>query len=55
VAAAQVTPWGIQKIRAPDVHAAGNKGTGIKVCIIDTGIDYNHPDCRQTIKEVATS
>src|SRR5262249_8332249 len=25
-------------------HANGWTGTGIKVAIIDTGIDYNHPD-----------
>ncbi|KAH7104321.1 subtilisin-like protein [Auriculariales sp. MPI-PUGE-AT-0066] len=25
------------------VHAAGNKGQGIKIGIIDTGVDYTHP------------
>ncbi|KAH7104317.1 subtilisin-like protein [Auriculariales sp. MPI-PUGE-AT-0066] len=25
------------------VHAAGNKGKGIKIGIIDTGVDYSHP------------
>lgn len=44
LAGSQTTPWGIQKIRAPEVHAQGYKGTGVKVCIIDTGMDYNHPD-----------
>jgi subtilisin family serine protease len=36
--------WGIDKISAPD---AWNKSTGSKnvtVAIIDTGVDYNHPD-----------
>lgn len=46
----QVVPWGISKIRARTVHADGNKGTGIKVCIIDTGIDYNHPDLMDNYK-----
>lgn len=41
---AEQIPWGIAKIRAPEVHATGNKGTAVKVCIIDTGIDYNHED-----------
>uniref|UniRef100_A0A6M3M4K9 Putative peptidase n=1 Tax=viral metagenome TaxID=1070528 RepID=A0A6M3M4K9_9ZZZZ len=42
----QAAPWGIDKIRAREVHSAGNKGTGIKVCIIDTGIDYTHEDLK---------
>jgi len=42
----QTTPWGIQKIRAPEVWATGNKGTGIKVAILDTGIDIKHPDLK---------
>ncbi len=41
---AQVNPWGVVKIKAPEVHKTGNKGEGIKVSVIDTGIDYNHPN-----------
>ncbi len=37
-------PWGITRIGAPSVHTNGNKGNGINVAIIDTGINYNHPD-----------
>lgn len=40
----QTIPWGISKINAPAVQAGGNKGIGIKISVIDTGIDYNHPD-----------
>lgn len=47
----QSTPWGISKIRATEVHDTGDKGTGIKVCVIDTGIDYNHPDLKANYKE----
>ena len=36
--------WGVAHIGAASVQAGGNKGTGIKVAIIDTGIDYTHPD-----------
>ncbi len=38
---AQSVPWGITKVGAP---LAGNTGAGIKVAIIDTGIDLTHPD-----------
>ena len=43
----QTTPWGIQKINAPQAWTAfSDKGTGIKVAILDTGIDTAHPDLR---------
>jgi len=50
LAAGQMIPWGISKIRAPEVWAAGDRGAGIKGCIIDTGIDYNHPDLKDNYK-----
>lgn len=36
--------WGVSRIGAPAVHAAGIKGAGVRVAIIDTGIDYIHDD-----------
>jgi len=36
--------WGVKRIGAGTVHASGNKGTGVTVAIIDSGIDYTHPD-----------
>ena len=42
-ASEQVLPWGIDRIDAELVHPS-NKGTGVRVAIIDTGIDYTHPD-----------
>jgi len=36
--------WGVKHIGAGTVHNNGNKGTGIKVAIIDSGVDYTHPD-----------
>jgi subtilisin family serine protease len=46
----EMLPWGIERIGAPVVWlglgdtAPPNMGEGIKVGIIDTGIDYTHPD-----------
>lgn len=36
--------WGITQIGADIAHAHGITGKGIKVAILDTGIDYTHPD-----------
>ena len=38
--------WGVKHIGAGDVHTSGNTGQGVKVGIIDTGIDYTHPGSR---------
>lgn len=34
----------VPKINAPQVWAAGLKGQGIKVAVVDTGLDDTHPD-----------
>jgi len=36
--------WGVKHIGAGTVHDGGNKGAGVKVGILDSGIDYTHPD-----------
>lgn len=46
----QSIPWGISKIEAPSVWKR-SQGEGIKVGIIDTGIDCKHPDLKDNIKE----
>lgn len=46
----ETLPWGIEKIGAPQVHSSGNKGTGVNVAIIDTGIDHTHPDLYENYK-----
>ena len=36
--------WGVARVEAPAVHAENVTGAGVKVAILDTGIDYTHPD-----------
>jgi subtilisin family serine protease len=36
--------WGVEHIGTPAIHAAGVWGDGVKVAVIDTGIDYIHDD-----------
>lgn len=43
---AQTTPTGISRVNAP---ANSNKGTGIGVAVIDTGIDLTHADLKTNI------
>ena len=53
-------PWGVDRIDAElvwngtedgcDITEGGNAGFGINVSIIDTGIDYNHPDLADNYK-----
>ena len=42
-------PWGVAKVNAPDAWPS-NQGTGIKVAVIDTGIDKDHPDLMPNLK-----
>jgi len=36
--------WGVSHIGAAEAHTSVNKGTGVKIAVIDTGIDYTHED-----------
>lgn len=44
----QGIPWGVQQIRAPSAWHL-TTGHRIKVGVIDTGVDFNHPDLRHSI------
>jgi subtilisin family serine protease len=43
-------PVGITAVRAPEAHAQLVFGTGVKVAVIDTGIDSDHPDLEAIFK-----
>ncbi|MFT9488440.1 S8 family serine peptidase [Tepidibacillus infernus] len=45
-ASSQVIPWGIPHVKATNVQDLGNSGKGIKIGIIDTGIDDTHEDLK---------
>ena len=45
----QELPWGVDRIDA-DLAWSTTKGTGVKVAIVDTGIDMDHPDLEANIK-----
>ncbi len=42
-ATAETTPWGVVAVNAPSVWNQ-TTGEGVKLAVLDTGIDYNHPD-----------
>lgn len=47
-ATSQSVPWGITHVQATDVQSMGWTGKGVKVAVLDTGIDYSHLDLRVT-------
>ncbi|MBP2708540.1 S8 family serine peptidase [Microbispora sp. RL4-1S] len=44
----------VAQVRAPEVWAKGNTGTGVKVAVLDTGVDAEHPDLKDRITQSAT-
>lgn len=42
----QTLPWGVDRI---DADLAVGKGAGITVCVVDTGIDKDHPDLQANL------
>lgn len=43
---ARVESWGVQKIEAPKVWDMGYTGRGVRVCVLDTGVDVSHEALR---------
>ncbi|MFC0272503.1 S8 family peptidase [Metabacillus herbersteinensis] len=44
----QTVPYGIPQIKADRVQSTGVKGAGVKVAVLDTGIDSSHQDLNVT-------
>ncbi len=45
----EVRPWGVDSVNAPSVWST-TTGENVKVAVLDTGIDYNHPDLAANYK-----
>ncbi|MFF4310659.1 S8 family peptidase [Streptomyces sp. 900105755] len=43
--------WGLQAVRA---HLSGQTGQGVKIAVLDTGVDTNHPDLAGCLEETAS-
>lgn len=43
-----VSPLAVSLTRADGVHALGFDGSDVRVCIVDSGIDFGHPDLAGT-------
>lgn len=39
----ETVPWGVERINAPDAWRY-SRGAGVKVAVLDSGIDLSHPD-----------
>ena len=42
--------WGVTRIGGNFAAAGGITGAGVKVAVLDSGIDYNHPDLKDNYK-----
>ncbi|MGB9596027.1 MAG: S8 family serine peptidase [Candidatus Poribacteria bacterium] len=41
--------WGLTKIKAPEAWSYTHGSTDVVIAVIDTGVDYNHPDLANNI------
>jgi subtilisin len=43
--------WSLKILSVPELWTV-TRGEGIKVCLLDTGVDHNHPDLKDNIKDI---
>ncbi|MCJ7819640.1 MAG: protease inhibitor I9 family protein, partial [Bacteroidales bacterium] len=39
-----INSWGVYRIFSDVAHFSGNKGAGVNIAVLDTGIDYTHSE-----------
>jgi subtilisin family serine protease len=44
--------WGADAVNAPEAWAAGRRGTGVRVAVLDEGVDADHPDLAPNVNPV---
>lgn len=47
--------WGMHAVGAPEAWAAGNRGAGVRVAVLDAGIDSGHPDLGANINHALSA
>ncbi|MFM9278234.1 S8 family peptidase [Paenibacillus jiagnxiensis] len=47
----EVMPWGVKRINAPVLWEEGITGENVKVAVLDTGVDFNHPDLKKVLQK----
>lgn len=45
----QTLPPGVTQVQGPQVWQLGNRGAGVRVSVLDTGVDLTHPDLPATV------